>query len=108
MSEVPLLVGESPLCTFAGERGGNTLHGFAGRGAARSGDAQGTPNQCHISPRILVFEHKDFRIGNGSSPRLDMALTGVCVSSSLDSEASNIGLPQGPRGARFLMSEVPL
>ena len=27
-----------------------------GRGAARAEDAQGTPNQSHLSPSILVYE----------------------------------------------------
>ena len=31
---------------------------FSGRGAVRAEDAQGTPTQSHISPRLLVYEEK--------------------------------------------------
>jgi len=31
---------------------------LSGRGAARAEDAQGTPDQSHISPSILVYEDK--------------------------------------------------
>jgi len=47
-----------------------------GRGAARAEDAQGTPTQKHISPRILVYEESQARRpdGRGSLP---MPGTGV-------------------------------
>ena len=34
----------------------------SGRGAARAEDAQGTPTQSHISPSVLVYEAKTFRL----------------------------------------------
>ena len=34
--------------------------GLVRRGTARAEDAQGTPTQSHISPSLLVHEHKSF------------------------------------------------
>jgi len=42
--------------------GSTDLHSSHGRGAARAEDAQGTPTQSHISPRILVYEDNMWRI----------------------------------------------
>ena len=36
----------------------NCLYFSDGRGAARAEDAQGTPTQSHISPRILVYKQE--------------------------------------------------
>jgi len=36
----------------------NRFSFISGKGAARAEDAQGTPTQSHISPSILVYEHK--------------------------------------------------
>ena len=38
---------------------------YAGKGAARAEDAQGTPTQSHISPAILVYEDKRLPVGAG-------------------------------------------
>ena len=37
------------------------VQNLIGGGAARAGDAQGTPTQSHISPSILVYEDETFK-----------------------------------------------
>ena len=45
------------------------------RGAARAEDAQGTPTQSHISPRILVYE--DSRLGGQGLGRRGLRASGL-------------------------------
>jgi len=49
-----------------------------GRGTTRANDAQGTPTQSHISPRILVYEdYRQRREASLPTSVLDQLTTGV-------------------------------